>query len=200
MKTTYQRKTVGTSRLGFTLLELLIVISIIAILAAIAFPATSMVMNQARKASASQQAAGLVNAVKLYETQYSALPTGNSPGEQPVPTDPDFIDILTGVDTQNNTKEISFLEGKVAKPKSGSRPARNGFVDEGNGSQSLVDPWGNHYMVIMDADYDKEIKVPGIETAIRTTAVAWSYGKPDSASDYESAKKNPVKNWQSTWK
>ena len=199
MKTTHQRNHVGTHRSGFTLLELLIVISIIAILAAIAFPATSMVMNQARKAQAESQVAGIVNAVKLYETQYSVLPLGNSPGEQEIPTDSEFVDILTGVDTDNNTKEISFLEGKQAKKASGSKPARSGFVNQGNGSSSLVDPWGNFYMVILDANYDDEIKVPGTETPIRTKVVAWSFGKPDDSSDYKSARKNTVKDWLASW-
>jgi len=194
------KTTKSTRASAFTLLELLIVISIIAILAAIAFPATSLVMNQARKAQASQQVAGIVNAIKLYETQYSVMPIGDSGGEQDLPTDQNFIDILTGQDRDQNPKEIAFLEGKVAKKPAGKKPARSGFIDEGNGSQSLVDPWGNYYMVIMDADDDGEIRVPQQETPLRTKAVCWSYGKPENASDYKSAKKNEPKDWQASWK
>lgn len=200
MKTTYPRPSADTSRSGFTLLELLIVISIIAILAAIAFPATSLVMTQARKAQAKTQAQGIVNAIKLYETQYAVLPLGNSPGEQQILTDQNFINILTGVDQDQNPKETVFIEGKVAKQAAGSKPARSGFVEEGGGSQSLVDPWGNPYVVIMDADDDKQIKVPGIESPIRANAVAWSYGKPDKSSDHETARQNPPGKWQASWK
>ena len=184
---------------AFTLLELLIVISIIAILAAIAFPATSLVMNQARKAQASQQVAGLVNAIKLFETQYSVLPIGTN-GEEEIPTDQEFIDILTGQDRDQNPKETVFLEGKEAKKASGNKPARSGFVNEGNGSQSLVDPWGNYYIVIMDADDNQEIDVPKTENPVRAKAVAWSYGKPSSKSDPKSAKQNEIKDWLTSWK
>ena len=196
MKTTFQR----TSHRGFTLPELLIVISIIAILAAIAFPATSLVMNQARKAQAAQQVAGLVNAIKLYETTYSVLPVGLGGGEDEVPTDQDFVDILTGHDRDQNPKQTAFLEGKEAKKAAGRKPARSGFINEGNGSQSLVDPWGNYYIVIMDFNDDKEIDVPDSENPVRAKAVAWSYGKPSSASDYKSAKQNPQSKWLTSWK
>ena len=195
-------KTLKTTRrpaTGFTLLELLIVISIIAILAAIAFPATSLVMNQARKAQASAQVEGLVNAIKLYETTYAVLPLGSGGGEDTVPTDQDFIDILTGHDRDQNPKEISFLEGKEAKKAAGNKPARSGFVDEGNGSQALVDPWGNYYNVIMDANDDKEIDVPQHEQAVRAKAVAWSYGKPENSSDHKTARQNEKKKWLKSW-
>jgi hypothetical protein len=157
-------------------------------------------MNQARKAQAAQQVAGIVNAIKLYETQYSVLPLGNSGGEEEIPTDQDFIDILTGHDRDQNPKETAFLEGKEAKKPAGKKPARSGFVNEGTGSQSLVDPWGNYYVVIMDADDDGEIRVPETENPVRAKAVSWSYGKPESASDYKSAKKNEVKDWLASWK
>ena len=194
------KTTKSTRASAFTLLELLIVISIIAILAAIAFPATSLVMNQARKTQAAQQVANIVNAIKLYETQYSVLPLGASGGEEEVPTDQNFVDILTGHDRDQNPKEIAFLEGKEAKKPAGKKPARSGFIDEGNGSRSLVDPWGNYYVVIMDADDDGEIRVPQSENPVRTTAVCWSYGKPESASDYKSAKKNEPSDWLNSWK
>jgi prepilin-type N-terminal cleavage/methylation domain-containing protein len=185
---------------GFTLLELLIVISIIAILAAIAFPATALVMNQARKAQAAQQVAGIVNAIKLFETQYSVLPLGSSAGEEQLDTDQLFIDILTGHDTINNPKETVFLEGKQAKAAAGKKPPRSGLIQEGGGSQSLVDPWGNFYVVIMDADDNKEIDVPESENPVRAKAVAWCYGKPPKSSEHETALQNPSSKWLTSWK
>ncbi|MFT5109444.1 MAG: prepilin-type N-terminal cleavage/methylation domain-containing protein [Verrucomicrobiales bacterium] len=194
------KTTKSTRQAGFTLLELLIVISIIAILAAIAFPATSLVMNQARKAQASQQVSGIVNAIKLFETQYSVLPISGSGGEEEIDTDQAFVDILTGVDTTGNPKGTPFLEGREAKKARGNKPARAGLVQEGNGSQSLVDPWGNYYVVKMDANDDNEIDVPERDNPVRAKAVAWCYGKPTTASDAKSAQQNPASKWLTSWK
>ena len=194
------KTTQSTRPSGFTLIELLIVISIIAVLAAISIPTTAMVMNMTRKAQAGTQISNLVNAIKVYETDNGTLPVGAGGGAEEIETDQNFIDILTGHDTEFNPKEIVYFEGKQAKKASGNRPERGGMVNEGGGSQSLVDPWGNYYMVIMDPSDENEIVVPQIEDPVRANVVAWCWGKPEDKEDFKSARKNPHKDWIKSWK
>jgi hypothetical protein len=158
------------------------------------------VEGRAIRAQASQQAARIVNAIKLFESQYSALPIPAPHGEHKIPTDSAFIDILTGADADHNPKATAFLEGKQAKRPSGNKPPRSGFIDLGKGSSSLVDPWGNFYMVIMDANDDGEIEVPGAPNPVRAKAVCWSYGKPKNRNDYRSALENDPKEWIASWR
>jgi prepilin-type N-terminal cleavage/methylation domain-containing protein len=63
-------------RKAFTLVELLIVISIIAVLAGLLFPAIGKVKDKAKRVQAKAQANSLVLAVKSYESTYGLLPWG----------------------------------------------------------------------------------------------------------------------------
>lgn len=65
---------------GFTLIELMIVISIIALLAAVALPKFSSATNDAKVANVRSQLAGLRTAIQMYNARYQVYPTvGASP-------------------------------------------------------------------------------------------------------------------------
>lgn len=180
---------------GFTLVELLTVITIIAILMGLLFPAITIVKDQAKKTEAKTTCIAIVNAVKAYNTEYGKYPVlgitgtpgdiwfGETPATQ---NNSALFSTLRGKAPADPTKDynprrIIFFEGKDASnataPKSGFAPI--GSTIPG----AFYDPWGTQYNVIIDGDYDNVIsKVPytdfaGATKGPQTGCVAFSFGK-----------------------
>ncbi len=116
---------------AFTLIELLIVISIIAILAALAFPAVNGALDSARKAEARNDVNQIANALRNFKLEYKRLPAEGTE-----------IAVLRGenVDGQN-PKELVFMEMKNAR----GNPPKKGYQDG-----QFYDPWGLAYVVVLD--------------------------------------------------
>ncbi len=190
---------------GFTLLELLIVIAIIAILASVAFPVTGMVIDQARKAEARNEVMNIVNAIKTYETEYSKYPVdSNAAGTDFYEdrTDREFMGILLGDDEVMNPRRKVFYEGKNAKEGVAGLDYGDGEGggggDGGGTTPRLVDPWGEEYYFQIDADYDGKVGGPTEceETNdIRQGVIAWSKGKPkEGGGEFP-----PCRKWPKSW-
>lgn len=156
---------------GFTLVELLVVIVIIAILASLAVPVTNKVMENANKLRIKATMKDLQVAIGNYRTEYNRFPidmTGNSGGDDidPIPTDGSNSIITTlmaagSADASNNMnrRNIKFIDLPYAK-----NGASFGIVDSSGGSGGadlkLVDIWGMPYRVLLDTNYDNRISNP----------------------------------------
>jgi prepilin-type N-terminal cleavage/methylation domain-containing protein len=139
-----------TSKLAFTLIELLTVVAIIGILIALLFPAITTAIKKAEKAKAQAAVTGLATAFKAYYAEFNRWPasaTGN---------------ITTGIFT--NSRGIVFFDF----------PAKDWNI---SGSvTNYVDPWKQTYRFAADTNYQNYVTVNG--SNINISVAVWSKG-PD---------------------
>ena len=140
------------SRRGFTLIEILVVITIIGILIGLLFPAIKGAILKAKVAQAKQDERAIVNAIRQYITEYGKLPVKDA--SQGVPdiyydssSQFQIMNALRAIASGDNAsdalnkKKIVFLEP----------PSRKGSIDSlGN----ILDPWGQVYYIKLDNNYD----------------------------------------------
>lgn len=143
---------------GYSLIELLVVITIISILATLAFSATRAVLAQAYKVETKTQLAALEVAVQSYFTEYNRLPgSGNTDETLRLNQSTDVLQMLLGDASgsgQGGAPGIVFLQAKPAKA------GKSGLLEHGDNYLSLLDHWGNPYFLILDRDRDERLSNP----------------------------------------
>lgn len=167
--------TPASNRRGFTIIELLVVVTIIAVLAGLVISQAPKMMEDARKLEVRNTIIALRNGIHSYQVEYNRYPIdpdqagGGTDDAQPFLTDENTKLIetimgdaanLTGAATEPdpeslNPKGIEFTTFKMAQN------GRNGLV----GAQPpfrLVDMWSQPYWVIMDTNMDRKIENPDI--------------------------------------
>ena len=137
------------SRGGFTLVEMLVVIGMIAALAGISFPVYKSIQKKVEKQKMDMTYVALGNAIGNFETEYNYLPyigaayptaDANYYTLNTVNTFDQFLGILMGIGNTSNFKGIKFFSTSEAE---GSAPNhKNGIVDNGDGTVTLYTPWG----------------------------------------------------------
>jgi prepilin-type N-terminal cleavage/methylation domain-containing protein len=184
-------KTMKTIRLpshrrrAFTLVELLTVIAIIAILAAMLLPAFSRAKLNAQKTQAKLQIQDIVTAIQNYNSAYSRFPV--SSGVQAVAGGNEFTyggslfaansPPLPAIYTTNNSEVIAILmditnypngSGATANVNYQKNPEKTIFLNAkmvtdtntwpGVGPDLVYrDPWGNPYVITVDMDEDNQM-------------------------------------------
>ncbi len=159
----------------FTLIELLTVIGVIGILAALLFPAVGKTLERARITQARNDLMTLVNAVKQYENTYGVLPVAianantskadslsngvNRFGGKDFETD-DYDKLTVALSQQ----KMKIGNGTEYDPETSAddkikyvnmrklpllQPGRE-FSTKG-----YVDPWGNRYVLLINAGYNR---------------------------------------------
>jgi prepilin-type N-terminal cleavage/methylation domain-containing protein len=95
---------------SFTLVELLVVISIIGLLAGLGFPAINGAMKAGKKAEVASMAESIKTAINAFYAEYSTYPT-NSSGAVLTNTDTNFLGVISTTNTNGgNYRGIAFLE------------------------------------------------------------------------------------------
>jgi type II secretory pathway pseudopilin PulG len=151
-------------RRAFTLVELLVVIGIIILLAAILLPAVLAVIKQGQIKTARGELLSLKNALQAFQNDNGKLPLtvalqGAADRLLDEAESRTVVRVLTGADTTVNTRHVLYLEGQSAK-------------DDG----TFLDPWDQQYRLVMDSNYDSKTDYQG--KTYRTVCVAVSAG-PD---------------------
>ena len=169
---------------GFTLVELLVVISIIVVLAALSFGAAQVAIKKGNTLKAKTDATALETAIQQYYQEYSKLPSiaENSDeirteGEAGI----ELLNILLGKEddtgTMQNPRKIPFLSVGVGKNrKKGGLIYSNGGA--GGQIEGLYDAWGNAFYIKLDTEYEEEILDPLRQGNIvrQKVALVYSYG------------------------
>jgi prepilin-type N-terminal cleavage/methylation domain-containing protein len=145
---------------GFTLVELLVVITIIAVLAGAGFAGGSAAMNKARKVSSQAHAVSITSAVESFYNDYSALPdpAGAATDQSYVSNTADGTNLLGILTAQaafaaQNPRLIKFLSAKEAKNN------KDGIVypAAGGAPTGFFDAWGQPFTIELDYDYNEQL-------------------------------------------
>ena len=182
---------------GFTLMELLVVMTIILILAGIVTPAVTRVIENTKAKKAQQTALQLATSIASYQTEYRRLPLDpkhQAGADVQIETDETLMNVLLGQEGNKlNPGNQSFYTGRNAR----GRPPRNGLVFNPAGGGRLCDPWGNLYQVMLDVDGNHRIKPPFRNVQISGAGIVakkvivWSLG-PDGVESGDGAKDNVI--------
>ena len=169
---------------AFTLIELLTVIAIIGILAAMLLAVFSSAINAAKSAKAKTEMSGLVTAIQGYDSDYGRFPVSPAVQNLASAANSDFTyggsllaayasDIGPGNYTNDNSEVIAILMDITNYPGGGwtvntnhlKNPRRTAYLNArmsgdtqspGVGNDLVYrDPWGNPYVITMDLNYNE---------------------------------------------
>ena len=192
---------------GFTLVELLVVITIIAVLAGAGFAAGNAAIQKAKKTTALATCIAIESAVSNFYNEYGSMPTeanGDSDGTPVATTDKELLNILLGQKDEKslklNPRSIKFLSVKEGKKK--LKRGINGLIYDtaGESVEGLYDPWGGAYYAILDVNYDEKIAAKTNKDKVASNlngrrSAVWSNGA-DGVNLGDGAIGDDVRTWE----
>lgn len=194
---------------AFTLLELLVVISIIGLLAGMVFTGATSVIRRAERTGAENTAHNLRTAISTYFTEYRKFPVRPNVTEgQIILSDASLMNVLLGSDPEAlqgglNPRRIAFFTGKQAR-RGGQQPGdesefRKGVRLQSDGTGVLIDPYNNFFRIVMDLDFNNRVQKPIWDTTndanvLPETILIWSKGRDNIEAGAGNIRDN-IKTW-----
>ena len=167
---------------GFTLTELLVVISIIGLLAGLSAVAIPRAMEAGKKAKAKAELTSLVAAVKAYRQEYGRYPINATLADN------EFSSWYGPPTNENGSKELvrilsgeNLVLGGVEMNPKGVR-----FLEGAAPDGTFRDSWGNQYCVKMDTDESGALEYyasGGQGENIKMAVIGVSLGKDKTQND-----------------
>lgn len=187
---------------GFTLIELIVVIAILATLMGISYPAIMGFQENARISSASKACMDIVSGVASFKQDHNGIlpfyPNQAKPNRDDqiyltteAGKDAGLVSILTGY--EDGDEKLNINNEAYMKPTKSEEP-RDGLYGDNAQELSMFDPWGKPYYIVL-CEMDDGCIDPFTNKRIRKeNCLVYSLG-PDSegVADAHQAKKRSTK-------
>jgi prepilin-type N-terminal cleavage/methylation domain-containing protein len=143
---------------GFTLVEMLVVIGMIAALAGVSFPVYRSIQKKVEGRAVSMELTSLDRAVDNFVTEYTYMPyIGSSYPTADAQYNSaqirEWMGVLVGAESVVNFKRIKFFEPREVKGGPGSY--HSGLLTNNDGSVIYYTPWGTE-LLVMRVDHNMD--------------------------------------------
>ncbi len=183
-------------RRGFTLIEILIVIAIIATLASVAYPVITSYLQNARALESRKHCMDIANAIETFKRDNNSmwpLHSDELDDSQDVITlttapgkDGGLLEILTARekgDDRINERRYIYLKGDL------NEDARSGIYEDVGGGLGFYDPWGKPYTVLITDLEGDGIADPFTGKSTRKQVLVYGNGPDGKAAPLHKEKK-----------
>lgn len=184
-----QTESRGSGGKAFTLVEILVVVSIIGLLAGLALPAVQGALNSAKKGKAKAEMQSIITALKSYQNEYGRMPDINALGGS---AERDNLDQGNdGWFGTNTSRNLFLMLSGSNVPAQNQNPRQIVFLELPPTSTNGVffDPWGRQYVVKYDGSGNNIVEYYGNKNGI---ALIISFGKNGQQEDPANAKSDDV--------
>lgn len=145
----------GTGASGFTLIEILVVISIIAILAALVIGGVGVIQRRAKESATKLEVKQFQEAVEKYLFDEGIYPASDKEANPEANYFPELYRALFGVPRPNGPGGRSAPYGNISGERTvvvdeddetGFRPAERSEINDDSVDKHYLDPWGQPYI------------------------------------------------------